>query len=60
MSEALGEERAHKRSAADDNNPLHNEGVLEMILDFVGPGEHVFLSTVSKSFQRMLSERASL
>jgi hypothetical protein len=51
MSEAPGEERAHKRSAAAGSNPLHDRDILQLILNMVGPAEHVFLSTVSKSFR---------
>jgi hypothetical protein len=52
MSERCYEdERACKRSAAETCSPLHHRGVLQLVLDFVGPGEHAFVSTVSKSFR---------
>jgi hypothetical protein len=51
MSEARGEERACKRSAADSSNPLQQRGILQLVLDMVGLGEHAFVSTVSKSFR---------
>jgi hypothetical protein len=51
MSETRGEERAPKRSASESCNPLHHRGILQLVLDSVGPGEHVFLSTVSKGFR---------
>jgi hypothetical protein len=42
--------RSQKRFAADICNPLHHRGILQLVLDFVGSGQHIFLSTVSKSF----------
>jgi hypothetical protein len=44
-------EHAHERSAADERNPLHQSGILQLVLDLVGPGEHLLLATVSKSFR---------
>eukprot|EP00953_Heterococcus_sp_UTEX-ZZ885_P015015 8475-Heterococcus_DN1.PRE.1 len=44
-------EHAQERSAADDCNPLHLTGILQLVLDLVGPGEHLLLATVSKSFR---------
>jgi hypothetical protein len=44
-------EHAQERSVADDRNPLHQRGILQLVLDLVGPGEHAFLATVSKSFR---------
>jgi hypothetical protein len=51
MSETCVDERAHKRSAADGNNPLSQEGILQLVIDLVGPGEHAFVATVSKGFR---------
>jgi hypothetical protein len=33
------------------HNPLYHKGILQHVLDMVGPGEHIFLSVVSKSFR---------
>jgi hypothetical protein len=51
MSETRSEERARKRSASGSCNPLRHRGILQLVLEYVGPGEHVFLSTVSKGFR---------
>jgi hypothetical protein len=51
MADSSCAERARKRCAADDNSPLHNEGLLQVIVDLVGPGEHAFVSTISKHFR---------
>jgi hypothetical protein len=51
MLETCGEERASKRPTADSCNPLHHKGILQLVLDCVGPGEHAFVSTVSKNFR---------
>jgi hypothetical protein len=51
MFEKCDEGRAHKRAAADSLNSLHHRGIMQLVLDFVGPGEHGFVSTVSKAFR---------
>jgi hypothetical protein len=45
------EERAPKRFAAESCSPLHDRGILQQIIDLAGPGDYIFLSTVSKSFR---------
>eukprot|EP00953_Heterococcus_sp_UTEX-ZZ885_P042160 21454-Heterococcus_DN1.PRE.2 len=44
-------ERAHKRTVADRSNPLDHKGILQLVVDYVGVGEHLFLSMVSKGFR---------
>jgi hypothetical protein len=51
MFETQSEERAPMRSAADSSNPLQQQGILPLVLDFLGPGAHIFLSTVSSGFR---------
>ena len=41
-----------KRSAACSQNPLHDDGLLQLILDFVGVGDFFFVGAVSKQFKR--------
>jgi hypothetical protein len=50
-SEDLREQRAEERSTGAGDNPLHQRGILQQVLDFVGPAQHLFLSPVSKSFR---------
>jgi hypothetical protein len=51
MSDTRGETHAPKRHAADNSSPLHHIGILQVVLDYVDPLEHIFLSTVSKGFR---------
>jgi hypothetical protein len=44
---------ASKRSAADSSNPLQQPGILQHVLDYVGPGHWCFIAEVS-SFWRDL------
>jgi hypothetical protein len=44
-------ETRQKRSVVERYNPLYHNGILQHVLDMVGPGEHIFLSVVSKSFR---------
>jgi hypothetical protein len=63
MADCSSAERARKRCAADDNSPLHDEGILQVIVDLVGPGEHAFVSAVSKHFRariRVCSQQAAV
>jgi hypothetical protein len=39
--------RAQKRSAKDSLNPLQHAGILQRVLDYVGPGHWCFLAEVS-------------
>eukprot|EP00953_Heterococcus_sp_UTEX-ZZ885_P036531 18804-Heterococcus_DN1.PRE.1 len=44
--------RASKRSTSDDSrNPLRLAGIVQHVLDHVGPGHWYFISTVSKLFK---------
>jgi hypothetical protein len=44
--------RAQKRSAADDSsNPLLQAGILQEVLDDVGPGHWLFISMVNKLWE---------
>eukprot|EP00953_Heterococcus_sp_UTEX-ZZ885_P002326 1769-Heterococcus_DN1.PRE.1 len=43
--------RAVKRAVADSQNPLMHKGILQLVLDLVGPGEHLFVALVSTLFK---------
>jgi hypothetical protein len=51
MFEAPGEERAPKRIVAESSNPLHDRGILQSVLEYVGSGHYLFMSKVSKLFR---------
>jgi hypothetical protein len=40
--------RAQKRSALDSSSPLLRPGILQNVLSYVGPGQHLFVALVSK------------
>jgi hypothetical protein len=52
--------RAVKRAVADSQNPLMHKGILQLVLDLVGPGEHLFVALVSTLFKECnISVKAS-
>jgi hypothetical protein len=51
MFEAPGEERAPKRIVAESSNPLHDRGILQSVLEYVGSGHYLFMGKVSKQFR---------
>jgi hypothetical protein len=50
MTETRGQELC-EGFANDQYNPLYQRGLLELVLAWVGPGEHAFIAAVSKSFR---------
>jgi hypothetical protein len=45
--------QAQKRNAADSINSLLAPGVLQIMLSYVGPGHHLFMAPISKSWKDM-------
>jgi hypothetical protein len=43
--------RAGKRAVLSGNSPLLDAGILQRVCEFVGPGQHIFVATVSKAFR---------
>jgi hypothetical protein len=41
----------NKSSADQSSNPLHNVGILQTVLSYVGPGHHLFIAPVSKCWK---------
>jgi hypothetical protein len=55
--------REQERSAADSSNPLHQTGILQHVLDYVGPGHWCFVSEVSSLWRDLyinLAERMAI
>jgi hypothetical protein len=52
--------RAVKRAVADSRNPLMHKGILQLVLDLVGPGDFLFVSLVSKLFKACTESVAAL
>jgi hypothetical protein len=48
--------RAQKRSAADIRNPLHQSGILQRVLDYVGPGHWCFVAEVSSLWRDLTNK----
>jgi hypothetical protein len=51
--------RAQKDSAADSSNPLQQAGILQRVLDYVGPGHWCFLAEVSSLWRNLYTRVAS-
>jgi hypothetical protein len=45
--------RMHNRSAADRSNPLFESGILQIVLNYVGLGHHLYLRPVSSWWQEV-------
>jgi hypothetical protein len=51
--------RPQKRSAADSRNPLEQTGILQRVLDYVGPGHWLFVTEVNFLWRLMYKKVAS-
>eukprot|EP00953_Heterococcus_sp_UTEX-ZZ885_P006630 4048-Heterococcus_DN1.PRE.1 len=45
--------RAQKRSVKESLNPLQHAGILQRVLDYVGPGHWCFVAEVSKLWREL-------
>jgi hypothetical protein len=52
--------RAAKRSAVDSRNPLQQAGILQRVLDYVGPGHWRFVAEVSRLWRELYSRVADV
>jgi hypothetical protein len=50
--------RAQKRCTADSKNPLQQAGIIERVLDFVGPGHWCFVAEVSSLWRGLYARVA--
>jgi hypothetical protein len=52
--------QAQKRSATDDeSSPLRQAGILQQMLDYVGPGHWYFIAAVSKLWKDLYEKVAA-